>query len=146
DGDRQGEAAERLVQRDPRVPEEAITPVPPFGKDRGRRGHDEPRNAKGVGGGFPHEERADERRRRHDVVSDGAPVHHRAAPRLAKIRPRTSSLAALKRGSNSSSIVRGRGRSTASTRAIRPGRGVITTTRSASRMASGIEWVTNRMV
>ena len=29
---------------------------------------------------------------------------------------------------------------------MRPGRGDITTTRSASSTASGIEWVTNRMV
>ena len=45
-----------------------------------------------------------------------------------------------------SSTVRGRGRSTNRSAAMRPGRGVITTTRSARNTASGIEWVTNTMV
>src|SRR5215831_19447898 len=68
------------------------------------------------------------------------------ALRPAKIRPRTSSLYALNLASNSSSTVRGRGRSIGRTRARRPGPGVMTTTLSASRIASGIECVTKRIV
>ena len=44
------------------------------------------------------------------------------------------------------STVRGWGRSTSTTRAIRPGRGDITTTRVERNTASGMEWVTNTMV
>ena len=46
----------------------------------------------------------------------------------------------------SMSNCRGRGTSTAMISATRPGRGDITTTRSASITASGIEWVTNSIV
>ena len=44
------------------------------------------------------------------------------------------------------STVRGRGRSTLRSAAMRPGRGDMTTTRSDRKTASGIEWVTNSTV
>ena len=44
------------------------------------------------------------------------------------------------------SIERGRASSTGSTSAMRPGRGVITTMRSARKIASSTSWVTNRIV
>jgi len=44
------------------------------------------------------------------------------------------------------SSVRGRGRSTANRSAILPGRGVITSTRSARNTASLVEWVMNTTV
>ncbi len=43
-------------------------------------------------------------------------------------------------------MVRGRGRSTATSATIRPGRGDMTTTRSATRIASGMLWVTITIV
>src|SRR4029453_19094945 len=146
DHHRQGEAAQRLVEGDPDVAGEVVAPPPALAEDgRGGR-HDEVGNPQGPGGGLPHEQHAEQGDGGHGVLRQRAAPGHRAAPRPAKIRPRTVSLAALKRGSNSSSIVRGRGRSTERMRAMRPGRGGITTTPSGSRSASGMLWVTNRIV
>ncbi len=50
------------------------------------------------------------------------------------------------RRSSRVSNVRGWGRSTSTTRLIRPGRGDITTTRVERKTASGIEWVTKTIV
>src|SRR5438093_827851 len=146
DDDGEREAAQGLVEGHPRVAEKAVAPVPALGEDGGRCRHDEAGNAEGVRGRFPGDEHADERRDRHEIVAHDAPANHRVAARRAKIRLRTSSLAALNRGSNSDSIVRGRGRPISRMRAMRPGRAVMTTTRSASRMASGMLWVTKRIV
>src|SRR5207248_205928 len=137
---------ERLVERDPRVADEAVAPRPAFGEDRGRRGHDEARDVKYPGGDLPHHEDAEQGAHRDEGVAEHPPARHTRSFRRAKIRARTSSLAVLNRGSNSMSMVRGRGRSIGSTRAMRPGRGVKTTTRSASRIASGMLCVTKRIV
>ena len=52
----------------------------------------------------------------------------------------------MKLGSNVMSMNRGRGRSISKILASRPGRGVITTTRSARKIASVMLWVTNTIV
>src|SRR5436190_887849 len=105
DGDREREAAERLVECDPRVPEKTIPPVPALDDDRGRCGHDEARDVEDARGRLPHEQRGDQRHRRDEPLADHAAADHRSARRV-KISARTSSLAALNRGSNSVSIVR----------------------------------------
>src|SRR4029077_11219596 len=147
--DRHGEreAPEGLVERDPGVLDEAVAPRPPLGEDRRGRGHDEARDPERAGGRLPGQQGHEQGRGGdQDLAEEPARRAHARSLRPAKIRPRTSSLWALKRGSNSRSMVRGRGRATVITRAMRPGRGDNTTPRSASRMASGMEWVTNRMV
>ena len=79
------------------------------------------------------------------AASDGRRRLRDAGPPWS-ISARISSAASLNRSSYSISTVRGRGRSIGMTLAIRPGRGVITTTRSASSTASGMLWVTNSTV
>src|SRR5437667_12780755 len=100
--DRQEKAAERLVERDPRVADEAVAPLPAFAEDGRRRRHDEARDVKGAGRDLPHGEHPEQGGARDDGVADEPPraARHTRSFRRAKIKVRTSSLAALNRGSN----------------------------------------------
>src|SRR5690606_17887086 len=85
-----------------------------------------------------------------DFVLQG--ITHRNSPRLAQLFGRWSIIALIaSTRSRKSGVVwsvtgRGRGRSTSTILAIRPGRADITTIRSARKTASAMEWVMKMMV
>ena len=70
----------------------------------------------------------------------------RGRPRRRALADRVSRRSATRATASRSAMVRGRGMSTAMSATTRPGRGDMTTTRSATRIASGMLWVTITIV
>ena len=79
--------------------------------------------------------------------ADEPALDHDAGPvRVSKSSSFSTSHVAWNSGLRSTSGVRGRGSTTGTRSRTRPGRGVMTATRSARNTASAIEWVTSRVV
>src|SRR5262249_31408147 len=123
--------------------EEAREAAVERGEDAARRRQDEGGNREQADQRLPHRER---RRDQHQPQHEAAklPSHSSPPPALSAARMRRTC------DPNASVVItsrlRGRGKSTLSTSAMRPGRGVITSTRSARNTASEVEWVTNSTV
>src|SRR5262249_35699803 len=124
-------------QRDSRVAQQRRPVLRHCGKGFRGRGQNEFVDLEDAAGKLPHHEYADGEGPGRELFQ--RPAH---ALRTSPILARNSCTMSVKRGSKQMSSSRGRGRPTALVSTMRPGRALITCTRSARKVASRRSWVT----
>src|SRR5262249_55707766 len=139
------EAEQGLFQSNPHVfdVEPRRDAVPEREEDAARRRQDEQRDGKQPDDPLPdREENDDEEDPQQEIPAEW----HHSIPPPPLSTPRMRRVCAPNASVVITSRLRGRGSLTSSMSPMRPGRAVITSTRSARNTASVVEWVTNRTV